>query len=97
MLELSHVSDGVPVSNALGISECSEYILMLNGNDIGILEAFIEDSIIYIFNVELEEAFRGKNLFKSYLENTYDKIIVFWPKNQKVLSYWETIADEIYH
>jgi len=94
MLELSWVEDARPVDNFLGIKECSEYILVLNGTDVGILEAKITASEIYIFNVMLEAEFQGHGYFQAWLEAQGKKIIAFWPK-EGVKEYWGRVADEV--
>ena len=94
MIRLSWIQDLVPVENFLGIKEAKEYIIIKNDKDIGILEANITASEIYIFNVELEREFQKQGIFKRWLDELGKKVIVFWPK-PTVKWYWEKIADEV--
>lgn len=91
---LSWVEDLVPVENFLGLKESTEYIIVRNGIDIGILEAHITTSEIYIFNVMLEAEFQKQGIFRKWLSEQGKKVIALWPK-EDVKKYWSEVADEM--
>jgi len=54
MIKLSFIADLIPVDNFLGLKHAKEYVILKNDIDIGLIEAYITHSEIYIFNVKLK-------------------------------------------
>jgi len=94
MIKLSFLQDLVPVENFLGLKKSAEYIIVKNNTDIGILEANINDSEIFIFNVCLKEEFQKHGYFKKWLKEQNKKVIALWP-TPAAKEYWSEVADEM--
>jgi len=78
-----------------GKLEVYEYILYLDNYDIGVMEMAMDETYVFIFNVFLDEDFRGEGIFTSWLRSLEKVIIAFNPVIE-ARNYWEGIADEIY-
>lgn len=78
-----------------GVLEVMEYNLFLD-HDIGVMEMAMDETHVFIFNVYLEEEFRGEGLFAEWL-NSLDKVIVAFKPIAGAKAYWERVADEIYY
>jgi len=94
MIKLEFVQDLVPVENFLGLKKSTEYLIVKNNTDIGVLEAYINDSEIYIFHVRLDEEFQKHGYFKKWLKEQNKKVIALWP-TVAAKKYWSEVADEM--
>ena len=91
MISIRFIEKSTPVDNFLGLDNSAEYVIELDGKDIGFLEAYITTSEIYIFNVILKTEFQKHGHFKEWLKIQHKKIIALWPK-AGVEKYWQDIG-----
>jgi len=79
-----------------GRLEAVEYTLYLDNYDIGVMEMAMDETHVFIFNVYLEEDFRGEGFFTRWLRSLGLVIVAFQPVPEAE-AYWERVADEIYY
>ncbi len=78
-----------------GILEVHEYELFLDNYSVGVMEMSMDDAHVFIFNVYLEEEYRGEGIFTQWLRSLGLIIVCFQPVPE-AKNYWERVADEIY-
>jgi len=78
-----------------GNIEVHEYELFLGNESVGVMEMSMDKTHVYIFNVYLDEDYRGQKLFSTWLTSLGLTIICFQPVPE-ALAYWKILADEIY-
>ena len=76
-----------------GVLDVYEYELFLDNYSVGVMEMAMDDIHVFIFNVLLEEEYRGNGLFSGWL-NSLDKIIIAFQPIQDAIPYWNKVADE---
>ncbi len=79
-----------------GRLEAIEYILYLDNYDVGVMEMAMDETHVFIFNVYLEEDFRGEGIFTRWLRSL-DRVIVAFQPVMGAEAYWDRIADEVYY
>ena len=80
----------------LGVFESSEYELIYEGRSVGIVEMSKDDLYLYIFNIFIEEEYRGKGIATTFLTK-YDKLVAAFSPVQEAEAFWQKHADEIYY
>lgn len=82
--------------SVFGNLEVHEYGLFLGQIDIGVMEMAMDETHVFIFNVYLEEDYRGEGIFTRWLKSL-EKVIVAFQPVVGAEDYWKRIADEVYY
>jgi GNAT superfamily N-acetyltransferase len=83
-------------ATALGDIDTEEYEIFLGLNSVGIVELEMDELHVRVFNIFIEEEYRGQGIASSLLTQL-DRIVLAFNPVPAAVGFWQRHAHEIYY
>lgn len=80
----------------LGEIDTKEYEILSEGTSVGIVELSVDELHLMVFNIFIDEEYRGQGIATSLLTK-FDRIVLAFNPLPEALGFWQRHAHEIYY